>query len=185
MGRFAAFLATMLLLAGTGLYAGCGNSASGLTTSSTAAAGGDVPGGVSNEDPLARPVSVAWTSARAQRCGFYFDPAKLRSNYLAYEAKQGAAGEQLAKIERSYDTTFKVIGDRVAANPDYCSDKKSAEIKAHLGRHLAGDFTPNLPKAKAVAACGGLFNPCETRGSDEPFDQKKFWDKQDRDNMKR
>ena len=40
-------------------------------------------------DPLARPTQVAWTSARATRCGFVFNPQQLRSNYLAYESRFG------------------------------------------------------------------------------------------------
>ena len=57
-------------------------------------------------------MAVAWTSARAQRCGFYFDPAKLRASYLAYEARQSPPG-QLANVEKTYDTTFKSIRERV------------------------------------------------------------------------
>ena len=108
-----------------------------------------MPGGIGNDSPMARPIAVAWTSARAQRCGFYFDPGKLRASYLAYEARQ-SNGEQLAKSEQSYDTTFKVIRERVSADPEYCTDKKGAEIKADLQRHLKGDFTPNFPKPKVV-----------------------------------
>ncbi len=96
MNRFAQGVASALLLAGTALHAGCGNSASGLTTGSA-----EAPGALGNADPMARPVAVAWTSARAKRCGFYFDPAKLKINYLSYERTQGAGNEQLANIEKS------------------------------------------------------------------------------------
>src|SRR6185436_5020994 len=125
MDRTTKVVGAGLLLALTALHAGCGSSAGGL---STASVGGDSPG-VTSEDPLARPIQVAWTSARAQRCGFNFDTAKLRATYLSYESRQGAAGEQLAKIQSGYDSTFKTISGRVSANPDYCTDKKSAEIK--------------------------------------------------------
>jgi hypothetical protein len=175
MDRFARGVGCTLLLAATALHAGCGGGASGLTTGGLPP---DAPSAVSNEHPMARPVAVAWTSARAKRCGFYFDPGKLRTSYLGYEARQGAAGEQLAKIESSYDSTFKLISDRVGADADYCSDRRGAEIKAELQRHLAGDFTPNLPKPKPVAACG--FFGCPTSAtSDQPFDSKEFWKKQD------
>jgi hypothetical protein len=160
---------------------GCGNtSESGLTTSSIleggSVAGGDAPA-IHNEDPLARPIFVAWTSARAQRCGFYFDPAKLRTAYLAFE-KQGNTAEQLAKIEKTYDTTFKIISDKVAQESNYCTDRKSAEIKVNLQRHLAGDFAPNFPKPKAVAG-NTLFDWGSPPSSNEPFDPKKFWDAQE------
>jgi len=107
MKRFAQAGIGALLLAGTALQCGCGNSSAGLATSSTGLLPPDAPGTISIDDPMARPIAVSWTSARAKRCGFYFDPAKLRSNYLAYEAKQGATGEQYAKIERTYDTTYR------------------------------------------------------------------------------
>ncbi|NJO36001.1 MAG: hypothetical protein HC869_25935 [Rhodospirillales bacterium] len=176
MGRSAQALASVLLLSSAGLLAACGNSASGLTTGATPPAG-ELPAAINNEDPLARPVAVAWTSARAQRCGFYFDPTKLRATYLAYEAKQ-SGGEQLAKAEKSYDSTFKIIRDRVSSDPDYCTDRKGREIKTELQRHLAGDFTPKLPQAKKVETCGMWGCPPEV--SDEPFNAKKMYEDLDR-----
>lgn len=159
------------LLIGTALQAGCG-SAGGLTTQSVEAA--DVPGGITNESPLARPIAVAWTSARAQRCGFYFDAAKLKASYLAFEAKQQASADQLAKVQKAYDTTMATIRERATADPDYCTDRKGTEIKADLQRHLAGDFAPNFPKAKVVESCG--FFGCPQAKSEEKFDAKRLFD---------
>jgi hypothetical protein len=170
MDRFARVTAFGLLVAATAL-AGCNGGASGLLTGATAAA--DAPGKLSNDDPTARPIAVAWTSARAVRCGFHFDPAKLKASYLAYEAKQSGP-DQLGKAEKSYDTTFKTIRDRVSSDPEYCTDGKSREIKADLTRHLAGDFTPKLPQSKVVESCG--FFGCPEAKRDEPFDAKKFWE---------
>ena len=50
-------------------------------------------------------------------------------------------------------------------------------IKANLERHLAGDYTPNLPKPKQIASCG--FWGC-TSSSDVPLNSKKFWDEKDK-----
>ena len=150
----------------------CSCGSAGLTTASTGLLPADVPTTVTNEDPMARPVAVAWTSARAKRCGFYFDPAKLKTNYLAYESRQGVAGEQHAKIEKAYDTSYRVTSEKISLDADYCSDRKGLEIKADLERHLAGDYTPNLPKAKPIASCG--FWGCQSN-HDEPFNSKKFW----------
>jgi hypothetical protein len=136
----------------------------------------DAPVATSNEDPMARPIAVAWTSARAKRCGFYFDPAKLRTFYLAYESRQ-AAGEQYAKIEKIYDSTYKSTSEKVSLDADYCSDRKALEIKADLERHLAGDYTPNLPKPKTVASCG--FFGCAS-APEEPLSSKKFWSEKDK-----
>ena len=111
-----------------------------------------------------RPFAVAWTSARAQRCGFNFDPGKLRGSYLAYEARQSPP-DQLAKAERTYDSTYKVIRANAGADPDYCTDSKSAEIKKDLTRHLAGDFKPDLPAPKKQETCGffGCTEPAAAR----------------------
>jgi hypothetical protein len=181
MKRFVRGTASILLLAGTALHAGCGNSSGGLITGSTK--GSETPSGLSNQDPMARPVSVAWTSARAQRCGFYFDPARLKLNYLAYERQQGGDPERIAKIEKSYDSSFRVTSERVSSDPDYCSDSKGLAIKADLQRHLAGDYSPNLPAAKPVVSCG--FWGCPEAVSDQPFDSKKFWDAKDKDPKRR
>jgi hypothetical protein len=176
MDRFARGMASALLLAAAAFVAGCSGGASGLTTGATS---GETPSGISNEHPMARPVSVAWTSARAKRCGFYFDPAKLRSSYLAYESQQGAAGEQLGKIQSTYDSTFSTISARVGADADYCTDRKGADIKADLQRHLAGDFRPNLPRPSADTNCGFFGCAPSASSADKPFDSKDFWKKQD------
>ena len=178
MSRFAQGWAAALLLGATALHAGCGSNANSLTTGSTAGLPADAPGNLSNADPMARPVAVAWTSARAKRCGFYFDPAKLKVNYLSYERTQGASGDQLANIEKSYDTTFKTTSDRISGDAGYCNERKGLDIKADLQRHLAGDYTPNLPTPKPVASCG--FFGCQESISDKPFSSKDFWTEKDK-----
>ena len=159
------------------LYTGCGNSSAGLTTASNGLLPADAPAALTNEDAMARPVAVAWTSARAKRCGFYFDPAKLKTSYLAYESKQGATGEQYAKIEKAYDTSYRVTSEKISLDTDYCTERKGLDIKADLERHLVGDYTPNLPKPKPIASCG--FWGCQSSG-DDPFSSKKFWTDQDK-----
>jgi hypothetical protein len=181
MTRFATFLALLLTLAASLAFAGCsgsGLSLGGLTTGAVAA--NKSPSGLTESDPMARPFSVAWTSARAQRCGFYFDPGKLKAAYLAYESSHNAAGE-LPKFEKAYEKTYEATAGEVNKNADYCTDKKASEIKADLQRYLAGDYTPHLPKAQA-AQCGGLFDPCISGKADGPFDPDAFWKKQEHDN---
>jgi hypothetical protein len=169
MDRFARGFAFGLLLVAAGL-AGCGGSGAGLLTGATAASPDD-PGSLKPENPMARPTVVAWTSARAQRCGFNFDPAKLRASYLAYEARQSPP-DQLTKAEKVYDSAYKAIRTSVGADPDYCTDSKSAAIKNDLTRHLAGDFKIDLPAPKKVESCG-FFGCPETS---KEWDSKKFWD---------
>jgi hypothetical protein len=86
-------LTAVMLISGSTLYAGCGGTSAELSL--------DASGLVNNADPLARPTQVGWTAARAQRCAFSFDPVKFRANYIAYETKQGASGEQLVKIQQT------------------------------------------------------------------------------------
>jgi hypothetical protein len=180
MDRFARGVASGLLLAAAGLLAACSGSNAGFLGGAAPAAA-DAPGAMSNEHPMARPIAVAWTSARAQRCGFYFDPAKLRTSYLAFETKQSGP-EQLAKAEKTYDATVKSIRERVTEDPDYCSDAKSADIKKDLNRHLAGDFAPNFPKAKVVESCG--FFGCGD-GASKAWTPDQFWEEQNRKNSGR
>jgi hypothetical protein len=183
MHRFANGLFTALALAAAGLAAACSGGVAGgggLTGGMTTIEDPDAPPGVRNDSPMARPIAVAWTSARARRCGFYFDSAKLRTSFLAYEATQGESRDKLAEVERTYDATFKAFTAKVSGDAGYCTDHKTAEIKAELQRHLAGDFTPNLPKPKVIPACGVL--GCSTPLSEQDFNTKSFWEKWDRDN---
>ena len=177
MHRSASALTLALLLGTAAFQAGCGGGASGLTTGAVSTDG--PAGGISNEHPMARPIAVAWTSARARRCGFYFDPSKLRSAYLAYEAKQGAAPDHAGKIQSTYDSTFNTISAKIGTDPDYCSERKAADIKGDLQRHLAGDYQPNLPKPVADNSCGFLGCTPTASSADKPFDTKDFWKKQD------
>lgn len=155
---------------------GCsGSGGSGVSTASildgspSGATGEAVP--VKNDDPNARTVQVAFTSARAQRCGFVFDSSKLRASFVAAEAVRAPN----PNIEKVYDQTATTIAANAKADPDYCSQKKSAGIKADLQRHLSGNYEPNLPNQDKKVASGGFW---DSLISDEPtkaFDDKTFW----------
>ena len=162
-----------LVLTGCG---GGGSSGSGLSTASIlgeapAAASGESPG-INKDDPMARPVQVAWTSARAEKCGFNFDPARLKASYVAYEQGQGADANRLGNITKSYDMTVAKIKGSLASQQDYCTDRKSALIKADLQRHLAGNYEPNFPQDRAT---GGLFTTAADTTKAEKFDPKTIW----------
>lgn len=134
--------------AGLGLalaLAACSSASSGLTTGSL------LPGASKPADPVAdRALQVGATSARAAKCGYNFDPAKLRSSYLAYEA--GQEGAAAAKAEKLFDATRVSVGSKITDPSEYCSEDKTTEIKADLTRHLAGDFNPSKKKAQATLA---------------------------------
>jgi len=136
------------------LLAGCSG---GLTTASLTGSG---PSQVAAPSPppatsTDRVLQVASTSARAVKCGYYFDAAKLKSAFLASEAGSGAAADQIQKIERDYDYTRAAVINQIAKQPEYCSDARTKEIKADLTRHLAGDFSPTA-KVRATAGGGWL-----------------------------
>ena len=114
--------ALIQLLAST-LSAGCSNGDGAMSTASIMPPSS--PAEVTKPDALSRPLAVAWTSARAKRCGFAFDPAELRTLYLAFEAKQGAADDAYARIEKAYDTSYRLTLEkrsqllhRAEATPD-------------------------------------------------------------------
>lgn len=145
---------TVLLVA----VALCGCSgASGITTGSLFGSGEEAkPTGPVNDPPM-RAFQVGTVSARAIKCGFNFDPAKLKTNYLSYERTLAGGGVDLSKIEKIYDVSFNGVAKAVSGETDYCSPAKTKKIKADLGRHLAGDYTPSaLPKPKEEE--GGLFS---------------------------
>ncbi len=150
--------AGLMLAIGAAALAGCSGGGSGLTTG--ALLGESKPAAPVNDGP-ARAFQVGTASARAVKCGFNFDPAKLKTNYLAYE-KQQPGGQDTSKVERIYDVSFNGVAKAVAAEGDYCSPGKTTLIKGDLTRHLAGDYTPNRPKVEEEE---GLFSGWGSGGS--------------------
>lgn len=103
---------------------------------------------VKPDDPLARPIQVAWTSARASYCGFIFDPGQLRANYLASESRAGTPPAQMQKIERAYDYTRQSVYDTIKDNLAYCNKERTKAIRTDLTRYLAGDYAPGAKLAR-------------------------------------
>jgi hypothetical protein len=103
---------------------------------------------VSPEDPLARPIQVAWTSARASHCGFMFDPAKLKADYLADETRRGVSPDQLAKLAQAYDYTHDSVTETISADPAYCNKERTDAIRADLKHYLGGDYSPTAHLAR-------------------------------------
>lgn len=150
-----------------------GSDGSGQGVSSlTAVSPPDAPPGITNDSPMARPASVAWVAARAKRCAFFFDPEKVRTSYFAYEARQ--PGADTAKIQSVYDNTYQLILAKTSSDEAYCTEKRNSDIKADLGRVLAADYTPNLPKPMMVANCG-MFGCGKEQGK---FEAKEFFKEQ-------
>jgi hypothetical protein len=133
-------------------------------------------------DPASRAFQVGSTSARAVKCGYNFDPAKLKSQYLAAEATRGTA--DLAKTEKAYDISFNGISRGISEKQDYCSEAKSKEIKTDLTRHLAGDYEPRQKQQVAKKEEeGGMFSGFFDAGDDAVDNGPKigtteWWEKQ-------
>jgi hypothetical protein len=100
------------------------------------------------EDPLARPIQVGWTSARASHCGFVFNPDQLRSDFLAAEIRSGIPQEQMKKIAQAYDYTRESVLATIKDDLRYCNKGRTAAIRRDLNRYLAGDYAPSARMAQ-------------------------------------
>ena len=122
---------------------GCGASLPKLTTGSLFGAKTEAVVDRDN-DPATRTMGVAATSARAIKCGYNFDPAKLKNNFLTTQS--AASPDDLPKLTQIYDASFNTVAKALVEKPDYCTAEKTAQIKLALNRHLAGDYTPPPPE---------------------------------------
>ncbi len=165
---------TLTLLTAVGAGLGACSGLPSLTTGSLAAN----PAASEPEQKVATPVDralhVAATSARAQKCGYFFDPAKLRDSYLANETQRGATPEVLAQVAQSYDFTQTRVAASIKNSATFCSQSQTAEIRGSLQRALAGDFEP-APKAKEVADVGWFGNFEASQGR-EDFNRDHIYD---------
>jgi hypothetical protein len=141
-------IARILFVAVTAVsLGGCGASLSNGTTGSLFGGSAKAANPVDrNNDPVERTMDVAATSARALKCGYNFDPAKLKSDFLTSQTAANPAGA--AKLTQIYDASFSTVSKAVSANADYCSAERTKKIKFALNRHLAGDYTPSPPEPK-------------------------------------
>jgi hypothetical protein len=90
---------------------------------------------------------VGWAAASATYCGFNVPRDALRTNYLAYERKQGAQPDTLQQLGLRYDQTYTTFFAQVQKQPNYCNAKRIERIRADINRHLGGDYTPSDKEA--------------------------------------
>jgi hypothetical protein len=117
-------------------------------------------------DPNARALQVAATSARAAKCGYHFDPARLRSGFLAAEAAAGTPVPEIAKAETAYDLAFRRVSASIDKPDEFCTDDQTREIKADLSRHLAGDYAPRMRYVPPTTVAGS--------SGPEPMDRERI-----------
>jgi hypothetical protein len=127
-------------------------------------------------DSTSRAFQVGSTAARAVKCGYNFDPVKLRTNFLANEAAT-VAPTDIPRIEKVYDTAYNGVAKAVAGQANYCSQAKTAEIKTNLTRHLAGDYTPTVAKKQAEEP-GWFSNWGGAQDAGPKFGSDNWWEKQ-------
>jgi len=179
--KFGSFAGCALVASAAILAAGC-SSGSGLTTGSlfggstqTAA----VAAPQDNNTPTGRALHVGTVSARAVKCGYNFDAAAVKSNYLATEASSGLAIGDLTKVEQIYDTGYRGVMSAAAADPNYCSASRTAAIKTDLNKVLAADYAPAPVKvANDGGVFGGLFDQDVVEDKGPSFGSSDWWDSQ-------
>lgn len=155
-------IAKIAILASVIAAGGCSQTASNLLT-----------GSVTDQSQAAAPVvtpadralHVAATSARAQKCGYYFDPEQLKASYLTFETSNGLPVEQVAGVEKLYNFTSQKIATEIASDAGYCSEERTATIKAQLNKYLAGDYAP--PPKKQEVQSGGWFDADVPQGKEK------------------
>ena len=148
IARRAAFVCAAALVIAA--LAGCGavDRVRGTTTTNVGATTDKEARYVSPENPLARPIQVGWTSARASHCGFVFNPDQLRADFLASEARMGVPPEMMPKIEHAYDYTRQSVAESIKDDINYCSKDRTAAIRRDLNRYLTGDYEPTARMAR-------------------------------------
>jgi len=169
-------IALLIVIAASVGLVGCGNSAKSLLSTGSLF-GGKKPAAApqpqaAKHDPGARALQVGWVSARASKCGFYFDPAKLKQQYLAAEAAGGMPLDQLRKVELTYQYSLKSTLLKIGKDDGYCNEHQTTSIRNDLQRHLAGDFTPR--KRKKVKEEGSFFAP-GSLGEPDKMDREKIF----------
>lgn len=138
-------LRAVIVVASTLALAGCGASLPGMSTGSLFGGSGTAPAAApqASNDPTSRAMQVGTTAARALKCGFNFDPVKLKTQFMAAETPTLTNPADAAKLSQIYDTSFNGISKAVAGQGEgYCTPQKTRTIKEALNRHLAGDYTP-------------------------------------------
>lgn len=122
------------------------------------------------DEPTERALNSATISARASKCGYNFNPAKLRESFLAAEAAGGATPEQMTKLGQSYDFTHATVSKQISNPEEYCSEQRTREVSAALTKQLAGDF--RAPKKPPLPSSAGWW---DTASPQKPIDREEIF----------
>ena len=168
---------TLILIGATLLLAGCGSLklpslSTGSLGSTTGQASTPAAPAVKPDDPIERAVQVGVTMARAQKCGYFFDPEQLKANYLAAEAVRYPAPDVQQKVQTALDFGRVRVGRQIAKTEGYCTKERTEKIKSKLTRYLAGDYTAEVKKKTQAA---GLFDGFDAPIQEDKFDHKSVY----------
>ena len=148
------------------VVSGCSGD-SGFTTASLLGTAAPKP---ELDEPTERALHSASISARASKCGYNFDPGRLRETFLAAEASNGATPEQMTKLGQSYDFTRATVSKQISNAEEYCTEGKTREVSAALTKQLAGDF--KAPKKPPLPKSAGWW---DTTGTHKAFDKEEVF----------
>ena len=159
---------------------GCSSSGN-LTTGSLSSGGSQQSAApVVRDDPMMRALHVGANSARAVKCGYHFDPAKLKSQFMAAQGAAVTDPQMIAKVNKAYDTGFNGVTKAISDPKTYCTPHKTATIKTALQKNLAGDYSPP-PKKRVANTGGGFFDIFDADVAEEKgpkFGSSEWWEKQ-------
>lgn len=171
------------------VLAGCSLGNGGLTTgslaSNNAAGAGAVPAATASADPVTRALHVGSFMARAQKCGYNFDAAKMKSDFFASQTAAGLPAAELPKIEKAYATGYNGVAKAVSKASEYCTAQRTKSIKNELTKYLAGDFSaPKKAKVAKVKQQDGIFSIFDGDVVDDKgpaWGSGDWWSKQETD----
>ncbi|MFM1816584.1 MAG: hypothetical protein RLZ98_3279 [Pseudomonadota bacterium] len=146
---------SILLPAAALLLSGCGSSSPtlpSLTTGSIFAPAAKKDAGPPPITAVDRAIHLGAMSARAAKCGYNFDSAKLRQDYLSYETTATGAPDAVTKATEAYDKSNLLVAKAIAKDEAYCSATQTKQIKADLVKALAGDYTPPIQKQRQAVS---------------------------------
>lgn len=165
------FHTSLALALVAGSLAAC-NAGSLLTTGSLSAKK-TAPAAPQPATPLDRALHVAATSARAYRCGFYFDRAALRTNFLTAETTRGTPLDVVTKAGQSYQFTETRVAASIKDSEIYCTTARTNAIKKNLQKALAGNYEPPVKKAVVQQGIASLL---EGDAPPKPFNKEAVFD---------
>ena len=125
---------------------------------------------------MTRAVEVGVVSARATKCGYYFDPQQLRTSFLAAEAQRTPDPVTLKKIETAHDFAQRKVANQIAKQENYCTADRTEATKNALTRYLAGDFSARKRTTTVAAGSGGILGSLTSDAKPESFDPAAIHD---------